>query len=127
MSRVPSKYERAWRERAGHAASGATAEVAPPPPPPPPTPEPGADQAESVSVTGRVVELEFKSSNVRKAVFDGSTGIVEVTFKDGAARRYLNFTDELMDAWRAAKSAGSWFHEHVKSQPDLHPIVADGK
>lgn len=68
------------------------------------------------------VRLEFKSSNIRSAEL-GADGVAAVTFKDGAVYRYANFTAELMAEWEAAKSAGSWFHQNVRSKADRHPIV----
>lgn len=64
----------------------------------------------------------FSSSNIVSAEL-GADGIVAVTFKDGKAYRYANFTPALMDEWKAAKSAGNWFHQNVRTKPDRHPVV----
>lgn len=69
--------------------------------------------------------VEFtNSSNLRSASLDLATGIVTVEFIKSDAYRYANFTAALMIEWQGAKSPGSWFHQHVRSKPDRHPIVA---
>lgn len=69
------------------------------------------------------IRLEFaKSSNIRSATLDAA-GVVAVEFRDGSIYRYANFTLELMTEWEAAKSAGSWFHNNVRTKPDRHPVL----
>ncbi len=64
-----------------------------------------------------------KSSNVVTARFDPETKVCEVQFRNGAVHRFGNFSHAVMDEWRTAKSAGTWFHSNVKQQPDEHPPV----
>lgn len=81
--------------------------------PPPPTPEPLDPTA-----------LEFKgSSNVRTARLDQATGIVTVSFANESSYRYGSFTIETMREWAEAKSAGTWFHQHVRQHPEKHPQI----
>lgn len=63
------------------------------------------------------------SGNVVRAELDTATGIVTVTFKSGGPYRYGNFTPELLEEWRAAPSAGRWFHINVRSKPAQHPLI----
>jgi hypothetical protein len=72
--------------------------------------------------------LVFKeSSNIRQARFDAKTGVVEVQFQAGPPYRYQNFTAALMEDWRAARSAGGWFHANVKNHPEVYPLLKDGE
>lgn len=83
-----------------------------------PEPAPAASVADYV-----ISRLEFpKSSNLRAASL-GVDGVLMVDFANGSRYRYANFTLELMAEWEAAKSAGSWFHNNVRTKPDRHPIV----
>lgn len=66
------------------------------------------------------------SSNVTRAELDVTTGIVTVRFKNGPSYRYGNFTPALLEEWRAAPSAGRWFHGNVKSKPAQHPQLVRG-
>ncbi len=70
-----------------------------------------------------VGRVEFaKSSNVRSAILDVD-GNLTVTFADGKEYRYGNFTLELLEEWRKADSAGSWFHHQVRRKPERHPVL----
>lgn len=62
------------------------------------------------------------SSNLTSAELEpGGTCVVE--FANGSRYRYAGFVPTMIAAWRAAPSAGSWFHRNVKLQPKLHPLV----
>lgn len=68
------------------------------------------------------LEIQFKSSNLKSARLDPSTGVVEVEFLNGGKYSYGNFSAELMKAWGEAKSGGSWFDANVKKKPERHPL-----
>jgi hypothetical protein len=70
-----------------------------------------------------IARIEFaKSSNIRAASL-GADGVLTVEFKDGARYRYGNFTVDLLAEWEGADSAGRWFHQHVRTKPDRHPVL----
>lgn len=76
------------------------------------------------------VELDFPgSTNLHRAEL-GLDGILTVVFLDAERRpgrryRYRNVTPAMMDAWRAAPSAGAWFSREIRAQHQRHPVVVD--
>lgn len=70
-----------------------------------------------------ILSYDFKSENIKHGDFDADSGVLEVTFKNGAKARYGKFTDGDWDAWTKAESAGRWFHLNVKSRPREHPLL----
>lgn len=86
---------------------------------------------QDIAVPAAVVNKKFpRSNNVASAELDTATGILEVAFHSSRGLqkyKYANFTLDLLDEWCKAESAGSWFHDRVKSRPDLHPIAASTK
>lgn len=134
MARTPSKYELAWRGRAKHpdvpapvetpsAEVAAAADV---------QPDAAAetqlevelDAAPSPLPAPDVIVLEFSSSNIAGASLDLATGRLTVTFRSGPPYCYANVTREQMDAWKAAPSAGSWFHHNIRQRTAAHPVVS---
>lgn len=109
------------------------ARVAAPPPPPAPAPLPGLSPAaerverdDRLEQPGAVVHVDFKhSSNLRAATL-ATDGTVTVEFANGTVYRYGGFTAELMQEWQDAKSAGGWFHQHVRQKPERHPVLDEG-
>jgi hypothetical protein len=82
-----------------------------------------APAATDVSAPAPLTKIEFANSkNLVSATLEAS-GVVAVEFTNGRTYRYANFTAELMRDWQAAKSAGSWFHQNVRSKPDRFPII----
>jgi hypothetical protein len=133
MKRTVSKYLQARLDRKLPIETPADPTPAAPTPAAPAAPAAAAELVAS-SVPGVLVAapaadsspvlLVFKnSSNLRSAQLDVASGIVEVEFANGTRYRFANFTSELMDGWKAAQSAGGWFHQHVKRNPDLYPVV----
>lgn len=149
--RKRSKYERRYLERIGKLVGEAPAvsdaidqpdqveaahrddrEKHPGRPPVPNATAPGVEQpatevpsvAPPVNVAS-VTSLTFTSSNIQSAEINVESGIVTVTFNNGKAYRYANFTVALMTEWSAAKSAGSWFHQRVRMRPSAHPVIDD--
>lgn len=62
-----------------------------------------------------------KSQNVASAKLDPDAGTVDVTFANQSVHRFAKFTAAQLAEWKEAKSAGSWFHQHVKLKPEDHP------
>ena len=131
------KHIEARRAATVRAASEATTDRSSPTPPVPEAPlrvdpSPPADVVEpdpaAASSAPALVEpvgltVLFSSSNIHGAAFDAVTGVLEVEFTNGKRYRYGNFTAELLEAWRAADSAGKWFTANVKQQPAKHPPI----
>lgn len=157
MTRRPSKYEQAWRARAGHSdvaapepevvvdvVQAALPEVVVEVDPAEPARDtvrvnaaetPTEDSSVHVGHTAEdcpypaprdlIITTTFTSSNIAGAELDTTTGILSVSFGNGSTYRYRNFTAELMAAWKAAKSAGSWFHHNVKTRAAAHPVIVE--
>ena len=88
------------------------------------TKQSAAVEAAETEAPTPLTQLEFaKSSNLRTASLD-DRGVVTVAFANGTTYQYANFSAELMLEWQNAKSAGSWFHQNVRSKPDRHPVTS---
>lgn len=76
------------------------------------------------------IALDFPGSTNLHGAELGVDGILTVTFLDGERNpgrryRYRNVTPAMMDAWRAAPSAGAWFSREIRAQHQRHPVVAE--
>lgn len=70
----------------------------------------------------------FKSSNIESAGFDGDTKEIEVEFKNGDVWRYSGMSQEHWDGMNNAKSAGKFFHNHIRRIPQsrqrkIYPLI----
>ncbi len=81
---------------------------------------PGASAASTPATDPNVLVFP-KSANVLGARFDPAAETVDVTFKNQSVHRFGKFSAGLLGEWRDAKSAGTWFHEQIKTRPEVHP------
>ena len=70
----------------------------------------------------RVVETRtpVASSSLRSVGYDD--GALEIEFRSGGVYRYADVPRETYEGLLGARSHGSYFHEHVRSQYDYHRI-----
>jgi len=68
-----------------------------------------------------LISRRFDSSNVRSCCLDEGTGLLEVSFHNGARWRYRGVTMRELDAWCRAPSAGSFFARVIKGNPHRYP------
>lgn len=59
-----------------------------------------------------------KSSSVRSAGFDPTTGRLEVEFARGTLYSYKGVSQEMYDGLMAAESAGKFYAQHIRGKYD---------
>lgn len=60
--------------------------------------------------------MKFKSSNIDEGEFFPERGEIELTFQNGTRYCYSGCTEHHWDGLRMAKSAGKFFHSHIKKK-----------
>lgn len=61
-----------------------------------------------------------QSSNISSIGYDETSKALEVTFKSGGKYTYSDVPKEKFEAFKSAKSVGSYFHSAIKN---AHPCV----
>jgi hypothetical protein len=70
-------------------------------------------------------KMDFEgSSNVKSAELK-EDGSCVVTFANGSGYAYKGMTEALMEDWKAAPSAGKWFHHKIRSKPAEFPPIGE--
>ena len=62
-----------------------------------------------------MITIPISSSNIAGAEYDASNQVLYITFHSGAKYRYDGVSQEDVDAFAIAPSAGSHFHNEIKS------------
>lgn len=72
--------------------------------------------------TGMGLHRHLTSSNLVSASYDPSGSTMDIEFRGGRVYRYRNVPQRLFELLVEAPSAGSFFAQYVKANPEMFPF-----
>lgn len=67
----------------------------------------------SERIDGTIISVDINSSNLLSAIYDTTSKILKVTFKNGYKYTYEDVPWEIFTKFRIAQSQGKYFSEHI--------------
>ncbi len=67
----------------------------------------------SERINGKIIEVDIKSSNLKKAVFDTESKNLEITFNNDSIYEYKNVPWDIFTKFRLSESQGKFFNNNI--------------
>jgi KTSC domain len=64
-------------------------------------------------ISGKMIEVQIKSSSLKSASYDCLNGAMLVTFTNGTVYKYYEVPLDLFTKFRLANSQGQYFNKHI--------------
>ena len=70
----------------------------------------------SEQISGKVINVDINSSNLKSASYDTESEVLSITFKNGSIYEYYNFPWVIFTKFRMSESQGKFFSGQINGK-----------